>query len=862
MPRAQKSSINSMMKATTLPLRVFLFLCLSNFLFLENIFAQGIELTGNHQPIEQRSSIRLFEQNHPNFEGVLKINFDLHIRDDGTSGYLIRLKDKGHNPTYNLYFDKEDQEAVFRFNEEGKSSLIRLAISLDKLHAKRWLPIEVAYDLLKGKISLTVDNQATESVRARQLNSYSPAIIFGKSDYLIDVPSFSIRELVIADDRQQLRFPMRESTGSILHDASGNAHGKVSNVTWLLNRAYHWQRNGAMYSSRKSGSEYDVKRQLAYYFNSDSLFIHHLRGGFTEAIRFTSPCPVLIKLGNSFIDSTENRLYVYETFYEHPHEGPTVASLSLDDYTWRVESDAYLGLELNHHGAHYLAEQRALFVFGGFGNMLYNNDMRRYQIDKSDWTAAQNISKDEILPRYFTSMGYGEVTKKMYLFGGMGNESGQHIVGRKYFYDLYDLDLAGGRTKKLWQLDWKEHHFVPARGLVIPDDRWLYLLGYPEHVSHSLIQLRRFSLADGSYEQLGDSIPIYSDKISTRAKLYHDKNLQKLIAIVQESDDDIRSKVSVYELDFPAISQSQLHAFTKSTKTEVSWWIGFSVVIITAGTILLYRKKHVTKQALQPEERNVSQTALPKIDVETAMKAPSWQHPDKNSIFLFGDFTVLDRRGNDISHLFSTRLRQVFCLILIHSDAAGISSTLLSHLVWPDKPKDKVKTSRGVTINNLRKSLNTVEGVEIVYKNGHYRVAISSPCYCDYAVLRHAMSNNHDLISQDISQLIRRGSFLMGSDDPLFDETKSKLENELTMRLQKTMLLMEQQENWNSLFAAAELLMVLDPIHEMGLKKGLTALQKLNSTTQASRFYSRFTDQYQQLLGETYPVSFAELITR
>ncbi len=848
------------MTATTLPIRVFLFLCLSNFLFLEDILAQGIELTGNHQPIEQRSTIRLFEQNHPKFEGVLKINFDLHIRDDGTSGYLIRLKDKGQNPTYNLYFDKEDHEAVFRFNEEGKSSLIRLAIGIDKLNKQRWLPIRLTYDLSKGMISLAIGNFAIESVRVPQLKSYSPTVIFGKSDYLIDVPSFSIRELVIADDRQQLLFPMRESAGSILHDASGNAYGKVTNVTWLLNRAYHWQRSGAMYSSRKSGSEYDVKRQLAYYFNSDSLYIHHLRGGFTEAIRFTNPCPVLIKLGNSFLDSIENRLYVYETFYEHPHEGPTIASLSLDDYTWRIESDAYLGLELNHHAAHYLADRRSLFVFGGFGNMLYNNDLRRYEIDKSDWTAAQNVSKDEILPRYFTSMGYGDVTKKMYLFGGMGNESGQHIVGRKYFYDLYELDLAGGRTKKLWQLDWKEHHFVPARGLVIPNDQWLYLLGYPEHVSHSLIQLRRFSLADGSYEQLGDSIPIYSDKISTRAKLYHDKNLQKLIAIVQESDDDIRSKLSVYELDFPAISQSQLHAFSKSTKAQGTWWIGFSALIIATGAILIYRKKHFTKQVSPSEERFISQTAKPKIDIETTTKAPSWKHPDKNSILLYGDFTVLDRRGNDISHLFSTRLRQVFCLILIHSDSAGISSNLLSHLVWPDKPKDKVKTSRGVTINNLRKALSTVEGVEIVYKNGHYRVAISPPCYCDYTVLRHRTATDNDLISEDISQLIRRGSFLMGSDDPLFDEAKSKLENELILSLQKTMLLMEQQENWNSLFAAAELLMVLDPIHEMALKKGLTALQKLNSTTQASRFYTRFTEHYQQLLGETYPISFNELI--
>ncbi|MCL7987243.1 hypothetical protein M8998_04730 [Sphingobacterium sp. lm-10] len=822
--------------------------------------AQGIQLTGSNHPIEQRSSVRLFEQNHPNFRGIVKINFDLHIRDDGTAGYLIRLKNNAQHPTYNLYFDKEDNEAVFRFNEEGKSGLIRLAISMDKLKKQRWLAIQMTYDLREGNISLSLGEFATQSVRAPRLDSYSPVVIFGKSDYLIDVPSFSLRELVITDEQRKLVFPMKESTGIVIHDESGIPRGKVSNVTWLFNNAYHWHRSDAIYSNRKSGSEYDEKKQLAYYFNSDSLYIHHLREGFTEAIRFANACPVLIKLGNSFIDSTENRLYVYETFYEHPYEGPTVASLGLSDYTWRVESSQYLGNELNHHGALYLTNQRTLFVFGGFGNMLYNNNLMRYEIANSTWTTPQNISNDQILPRYFTSMGYGKATKKVYLFGGMGNESGQHIVGRKYFYDLYEMDPTSASTKKLWQLDWQEPHFVPARGLVIPDDNWIYMLGYPEHVSRSLIQLRRFSLKDGSYEKLGDSIPIYSDKISTRAKLYHDKNLQKLIALVQESDDDIRSKLSVYELDFPAISQTKLHAFPNGSHGNRAWWIGLSAAFIIAGAVVVYRRQ-IGKQPTLITGTIQPKAPKPEVVEEGLLKPTGWKHPDKNSIFLFGDFTVLDRRGNDISHLFSTRLRQVFCLILVHSDAAGISSTLLSYLIWPDKPKDKVKTSRGVTINNLRKALSTVEGIEIVYENGHYRVAITSPCYCDYSVLRAQLAKNKDLIAEDINLLIRRGSFLLGSDDPLFDEAKSKLEDELISNLHKSIVELEKQQNWTLLFAAADLLIALDPVHEMGLKKGLKALQMLNLIQQTNRFYARFTANYQQLLGEEYPHTLQQVLT-
>ncbi|WP_197464911.1 hypothetical protein, partial [Sphingobacterium populi] len=56
-----------------------------------------------------------------------------------------------------------------------------------------------------------------------------------------------------------------------------------------------------------------------------------------------------------------------------------------------------------------------------------------------------------------------------------------------------------------------------------------------------------------------------------------------------------------------------------------------------------------------------------------------------------------------------------------------------------------VNSSRGVTINSLRKALSTVEGIEIVYEHGHYRVVIDHPCYCDYAVLQTHIAKNKDL---------------------------------------------------------------------------------------------------------------------
>lgn len=148
----------------------------------------------------------------------------------------------------------------------------------------------------------------------------------------------------------------------------------------------------------------------------------------------------------------------------------------------------------------------------------------------------------------------------------------------------------------------------------------------------------------------------------------------------------------------------------------------------------------------------------------------------RNCIYLFGDFTLIDRKGKDISYLLSTRLQQVFCLILFHSKEVGISSKLLSHLLWPDKPKDKVKTSRGVAINNLRKVLQEIDGIEIVFEDGHFRMIINSECFCDYLEINKEVNNNEGQISDDFYNIIRRGKFLLGHDDPILDEEKSKTE--------------------------------------------------------------------------------------
>lgn len=81
-------------------------------------------------------------------------------------------------------------------------------------------------------------------------------------------------------------------------------------------------------------------------------------------------------------------------------------------------------------------------------------------------------------------------------------------------------------------------------------------------MSNSFLRLYRFLVKDGSCQILGDSIPIYSDKITTNARLYYNERLSRLFVTVQETRDDVSSKFSVYSLLFPPVSLENILRIT------------------------------------------------------------------------------------------------------------------------------------------------------------------------------------------------------------------------------------------------------------------------------------------------------------
>lgn len=809
----------------------------------------GLKFKGNSYPIDERTSFDVFGDQTVNFAERFDIRFNLSLFPASEFGYIVRIKNSNSDRIYHLFYDGQGGNAIFKLNEEGKSSLIVATLERQDLPHMDWFSVKISFDLKNDSIKLQINDQSFSANSENLPDSYQPIVLFGKSDHFIDVPSFAIKDLAIGQ-KQEYFFALNESKGAVVHTPDGDVYGKVINPEWLVNDAYHWRHKASLSSTSVAGANYNSEKKEIYYFNKDSLHVLNMRSGSVETKVFDQPNPVRLVLGTNFIDNTQDKLYSYET-YSDDYSGPTVACLDLNSLKWQILSSQQLPSPLHHHGSYFDPSTEAFTIFGGFGRMRYSKDFYSFDLNENHWDTLSGFSGDVLTPRYFSSVGYLKETNSIYVFGGMGNESGEQTVGRKYYYDLYKVELNTKRITKLWEIPWPKDNVVPVRGMVILNDSSFYTLCYPEHMSESLLRLYRFSLKDGSYQILGDSIRIHSDKITTNANLYYDNTLNSLYAVVQEFDDDIASTLNVYSISFPPLTADELATYPKERKNYATA-LTVSAIIMGIGLLFLFymkiRPRRTRDSQIPP---HITEQSVPIGEIVNDITKPVAR---ANSIYLFGEFTVHDRKNRDITYMFSAQLKQIFCLILQYTTVNnGIASQRLSNILWPDRPSDKVKNLRGVTLNHLRKVLSELDGIELVYDKGHFKIEQANAFYCDYVRLMEIISfqeiNKH---RGEMLEILSRGKFLQLSDHPLYDSFKEELEKKLEPVLIVEMEKSFDAELYETTIAFAEAIFNIDPLNDTAFSYQIKAMQKLKLNDEARIRYQAFVIEYRKIMGSDY----------
>ena len=832
-------------------------------------YSQGLLFQANDKEIKERTSLQIFQEGEiPCFTKNFQLSFELSIRDFDTFGYVFLLKEDQGKTKYSFTYTYLDGEnSTFKFNTDGKENHYSLNLRNDAL-AYQWIPVSFAFDLQQDVLTIRIGDNEKKITSLGLKDTFCPHLFFGRYDYILDMPTFAIRNLKLEGDRSHsYTFPLNENEGEEVHTSTGKVLGTVVNPVWLINGSYHWEKLFEYSFQTPSGITFEPDSQRLIIFSQDSLLTYNLLKRQPQKYSYSNKLPVKLQLATHFMNTTDGKLYVYE-LNNLPLGDATVAALDLNNREWKQTGVAALPVQLHHHDGFWDETTGKYLVFGGFGNKRFNNTFLEYDIEGDRWDTL-SYSGDRIIPRYFSGMAVNKNREHIYVFGGMGNESGEQSVGRNYLHDLYLLDRKQQSVRRLWQ-NASGHRLVVARDMILtPDEKYIYALCYPEYLSDTYLQLYRLTVDDGTMKALGDSIPMRSEEIMTNANLYYNSLTHEYYCTTTEFDKKGHTVIRTYVLSAPPVSLDEIRSYGSRSSLEIRWlWImaGIGVLLLAGGVLFVRKKRGKQRNAVlesssvlmsppvgrEPDKSVQGKETLAKEDFESSLVRP-------NAVYLFGPFTVIDRNGRDITHLFSSRLRQVFIYILLHSTHNGVLSASLNEVFWADKPDDKVKNLKGVTINQIRKNLAELDGVELVHDKGYFRLVFTD-CYCDY--FRFRTLKNAEEVENELGILLMRGKFLDGMDAGMMDHFKQKVEEFLSSFLPLEIERLYQQHKYDAVIRFCNVLFRVDPVNELALAYGMHALNHTGSSQEAILQYSLFVREYRQMMNEEYSTSYAELMSK
>lgn len=280
----------------------------------------------------------------------------------------------------------------------------------------------------------------------------------------------------------------------------------------------------------------------------------------------------------------------------------------------------------------------------------------------------------------------------------------------------------------------------------------------------------------------------------------------------------------------------------------------YSLSCVCLLLVFLKLKKLFAKKEILVEHTPV----LEEIRVASELVLPT--DSIRNSVFLFGEFTVIDRKGVDISYLFSLKIRLLFVLILYRtlSDVKGITSKSLSLQMWPDKDPKESKNSRGVHLSRLRNLLQSLDGIELEFRNGKYTFVLFETFFCDYIELLKTKEN----LAIDILSITRRGTFLQHLYAEWIDEVKSEAENLSLTLLEKAVEVAFAAHNYPQTIAYCVSIFTFDSFSDVALRYMISSYLWMGNQKEAAKTYTGFCFSYVKSFGCEYPATMKELIIK
>lgn len=304
---------------------------------------------------------------------------------------------------------------------------------------------------------------------------------------------------------------------------------------------------------------------------------------------------------------------------------------------------------------------------------------------------------------------------------------------------------------------------------------------------------------------------------------------------------------------------------SKNEGNYTLYWV--VVIIILDGLIFGYfiwkkwkRKQQKVLEYSDSEDTNEEEDLVYELEKNTNSNK---KEKDFSSIYLFKEFQVFDKEGEEISKKFTPLLKELFLLIVLYSqkETNGISTTMLKDILWYDKGIQSANNNRAVNIGKLKNILDSVGKYEISTQNLYIKIKIGEDIFCDYIEVLHLLQEkvlNKDQIIEIVTKT-KRGAFLPECNYEWLDYFKAEISEAVIDNLLGFAQLVDLKKEPKLIIQIADAIFNFDNLNEKALSLKCKALINLGKHSLANTTYMRFTKDYESLYLIPYKYTFFEI---
>ena len=823
---------------------------------IENI-EHGLFIKSFPAKDDEKTSLVL-ENNKPiKLKKETTLSFDILFRKENPFGMIFRII-TNQNENIDLYITAGDDGLHYPMLLINES----IYLMANDLIYEEWHPISLSFSASKKEISLTY-RSSTRSIPYPVSEISEIQVSFGLcpfSNYTIyDIASVNIRNVKLTNDNKVFRYwKLDKHEDSISYDSIANVAAVAKNPEWIIDDYSSWKKFYTKQVKDASLFTFDNEEEKLFIIPRDqqqTIIIYDIKENQETVLQTKNSHLLKTDFCRLLYDNLRKMLVVYN------QETKAIYTLSLNDLTWNFNNkDLRPELGFNDSSTTFDANDSTLISFGGYGYLKYNNVLMHLNVYND---SVIEIPIANLSPRlHVSTLKRGNT---LYLFSGKGSNTGRQEIFPKYYYDFYSLDLTTNKAQKLWELKDTGYEFYVGENMIYDEQEGCF---------YTLADIDNLTLLKIREDKEGyEAMSFFREEIYPIANyrnLYH-KNGQKSFYAVTATDLDSlekRREINIYSLNYPPIKLNTATTADETNKEHFPWlWISIVGVIVLGSSIVLIlkTKKSISLKITQNKRIKASSSEIENQNEE------KYYNFSKQSISLLGGFSIIDKKEENITKLFSPTLRDILVLLILYSGKGGkgISSKELINLFWYDKNEDAAKNNRNVYFSRLRSVLETVGDIEIISMLNFWKIQLKDGILCDYieAVKTLDLIKNQDTQIETskinkLLEILNRGVLLPEIEIEWMDDFKRNFSNQVIDILTEISQNEDYQLSDKLKLKIADILFMHDYLNEEALYLRCSIFINSGKKGIARNVYENFYKEYSDLLGSKYMYSLSDVLNR